>query len=113
MSKVDNISSRLRKRIVIQEAIDSTDGGGGFSTVWNEFITIWAEIKPFAGRNGGDEQFDFMQVRSESKFIITIRYVPGITTSMRILYNSQIFDIVSITNIDERNEILEIIAHIS
>ena len=41
-------------------------------------------------------------------YVFTMRYVTGITNSHRISYNSKLFNITSVINLDERNKYMVI-----
>ncbi|SHK48897.1 phage head closure protein [Paramaledivibacter caminithermalis] len=94
----------LRDRVTIQENILTPDGYGGFSEVWQDKYTVWANIKPLRGR----EYFEMKKVQSEITHKITIRFRNDINTSNRIKYKGQIFYIKSIIDIDNRHRFLEI-----
>lgn len=43
---------RLTRALVLEAAERTGDGAGGFSEVWQARGTVWAEVRPGAGREG-------------------------------------------------------------
>ncbi len=99
------LASRLKHRIDIEQPVEVADGGGGFTTSWQNFTTIWAEVKPLRGR----EVFDDDQIQDIKNFRITIRYMDNITTRMRIMFDERYFNIRAVINPDEGAESLELL----
>lgn len=67
---------------------------------------VWASAVPQTGREYTESQ----KIRNETTYNVITRYFDGISADMKILFRSRIFDIVSVLNIDSRNEQLKIIA---
>jgi len=63
-------------------------------------------VSPMSGREYEESQ----KIRAETTYKISSRYFHGITTDMRILYDSREFEIISVLDLDERHEELRIIA---
>lgn len=91
-------SNKLNHRITIQSptgnASSMTD-----SETWSTFAEVYAGVDPLQGK----AYFESNRENASVDIRIYIRYLPGITTAMRILFGSRIFEIVSIINIGERN----------
>ncbi|GMO59136.1 MAG: hypothetical protein Ta2D_04890 [Rickettsiales bacterium] len=94
--------NRLNKKVSIQEKLSVSDGSGGFNTEWNLLKLVWAEVKTIYL----DENFMANQNQNLATHIITIRYMPNINVNNRIMYKENIFNIIGITN--KENRILEI-----
>ncbi|NBE08684.1 head-tail adaptor protein [Paragemmobacter ruber] len=43
---------RLTRALVLEAAARVADGAGGFAEVWQVRGTVWAEVRPGAGRSG-------------------------------------------------------------
>lgn len=71
----------------------------------NEVKTVWASVEPTRGREYQEAQ----RIRPELTYKITTRYHKGITPDMFVKYKERYFQIISIINVRERNEMLEII----
>lgn len=67
--------------------------------------TVWASVEPTRGREYQEAQ----RIRPELTFKITIRYFNNITPDMYIKFKERTFEIVSIINVREKNEMLEIV----
>lgn len=67
--------------------------------------TVWASVEPTRGREYQEAQ----RVRSELTYKITTRFHKEVTPDMIIKWRERCFNIVSIINVRERNEMLEII----
>ncbi len=104
-----NTASSLRHRVTLQQEIRTTDGAGGYARSWQDVADLWAEISSVNLKSYGQEKFFAGKIQAEITHKIIIRYRAGITTDMRLLFGSSIFNIRSIFNRDENNEILELL----
>ncbi|MGC6407561.1 phage head closure protein [Bisgaard Taxon 45] len=95
---------KLRHRITLQKQVNTLNEYGATVTKWGKVATIWAEIKPLAGR----EYFSAQQVQSEITTQIFIRYLPGVLPTMRVKFGSRFFEIISVINANERNIYLQL-----
>ncbi len=96
----------MRHRVTIQQVSESRDAHGGVVESWSTFAVVWANIAPISGR----EYLAVKQTQAEVTHRIRMRYLYGITPKMRILYGDRIFDINSISNLQERGHEMEIMA---
>ena len=89
----------LRTRVLIQQRALGRDGFGQQVTTWSTLSEAWAAIEPMSGR-----ELELAQaVSAEVTHQVTIRYRPGITQAMRIVYNGRVFDIHSVLDADMRH----------
>lgn len=105
----DNADMRagaLRHRITIQEPKSSAGALGEKIKSWSDFVTVWAAIEPFRGR----ELLEAHQREAEITTRFIIRYKSGLNTRMRLKFGSKYYKIESIINLEERNRDLEIMA---
>ncbi len=70
-----------------------------------EVKTVWASVEPTRGREYQEAQ----RIRPELTYKITTRYHKDITPDMFIKFKDRYFQMISIINVRERNEMLEII----
>lgn len=70
-----------------------------------EVKTVWAGVEPTRGREYQEAQ----RVRPELTYKVTTRYHKEVTPDMFIKFKGRYFNIVSIINVKEKNEMLEII----
>jgi len=95
---------RLRHRVTIQSATNTSDGMGGYTEAWGNLDTVWAAIEPFKG----DERYEVQKLEADLSHKIILRYRSGILPNMRINFDSKVFEIIYIINRDERNIELEL-----
>lgn len=93
-------AGRLRFKVKIEKTTQTFGSPGVTTDVWSTFATVWADIQPATGK----EFFSSAELQSEVTHQIRIRQLDGVTTKMRIVYNSRIFKIESVLNRDERNK---------
>jgi len=85
-------AGELRHKVTIQE-------------LQRVLATVWAKIQPLRG----NERYQAQQVSSALSHKIILRYLDGVKPQMRVLYGSRVFYIVSVINVEERNEMLELL----
>ncbi|MCE3233044.1 MAG: Transfer Agent [Rickettsiaceae bacterium] len=110
MTNQPDISSRMRQTITFQSESTSSDSGGGVTLSWVDVSTVWAEIAPVTSMIFSSEKFSAGKIQGNISHIVTTRYLSGITSKMRILFGSRIFNIRSVININERSQWLKIYA---
>lgn len=67
-------------------------------------LTVWASVEPKSGR----EYIEAEKEHPELTYTITTRFIATITPDMFIEFRGRLFNIKSIRNIRENNEMLEI-----
>lgn len=103
---------KLNKRITIQEPTETSDGMGSFTTVWSDLHTLSGAIWPVSA----NELVRSMQTTMEITHRIRIRYQRWeVKPKYRIKFTDAVkgaryFNIVSITNPNEKQEWLDILA---
>ena len=70
-----------------------------------ENFSVAAFVTPTTGREYEESQ----KIRAETTYKISTRYFRNITPAMRILYNNREFEIVSVLDLNERHEELQIV----
>lgn len=84
----------LNRRLTIQQRAATPDSFGQQSTTWSDLMTVWACIKPLAGR----ELVSAQAINAETTHEVTIRYsatAATITVAMRAVYQGRILGIVA------------------
>lgn len=105
-------AGRLDKRVTIQQLVAASpdqDAGGEPDEAWTDLKTVWASVEPLKGREflaKGREFLASRQVNSEVTGQIVIRKRAGITAKMRCSYDSRIYDILSVVDPGEGDEML-------
>lgn len=106
MRKRHMASSRLKHRLSLEQEVLSSDGVGGYTKSWEVLAELWAEIRPL----GGLEAFFTGRLNAKATHKIRLRYRSGVTTAMRLVFGERVFNIRSVHNIDEKNDMLELLA---
>lgn len=99
-------AGKLRHRITIERVTEVPGGTGEPTESWTSFAQVMASVEPLTGR----ELFDSSQTQQDTPTRFRTRYVPGVKVKDRISWDSRLFDIVSVSSIDERDRELEIMA---
>jgi len=99
-------AGQRNKIITIQTKTMSTDDYGGQVETWADFTKVWAAVWPLKGR----ELFAAQAAKSETTVRFNIRWIAGLSESMRIVYNGKNYDITGLINIGERNVEYDIMA---
>jgi len=94
----------LNKRITIQYPTKVGDGMGHFTETWNDGDTIWAAIWPTSAK----EMVQSMQTDMVISHRIRIRHRSVLRPWWRIKFGHRYFNIVSILNPSEKNEMLDL-----
>lgn len=102
---------RLDKRVTVLRFTQERDAAGGFVDVWptsgwGQVCTRWARVEPVRGRT----YFEAQQARANVTHRITMRYVEGITPDMTINYGGRRLNVVSVIDVEEAHEWLEVMA---
>lgn len=98
---------KLRHRITIEEATETRDDYGAPEPTWETFAEVWASVESLSGR----EYFVARSSNSEVTHRVTIRYLSGLSPIMRIVYDSRVFEIVSILDRPGREKYLEVLCN--
>ncbi|MFT9848514.1 phage head closure protein [Aneurinibacillus sp. REN35] len=97
---------KLNKRITLQRFEKTKDSEGIVTEAWNDVATVWASAEPLRGR----EYFAAAAVNQENIVRFRIRYRPGVTSEMRVVYGGRLFDIKSVIDVNERHRELQLMA---
>ncbi len=98
-------SGRLRHVVTIEHYTESQDlNTGEVTNDWATFATVRAGVEPLKGR----EFFASQERQSEVEVRIVIRYLEGVESTMRVLFDSRYYAIKSVINKDERNREMEL-----
>jgi SPP1 family predicted phage head-tail adaptor len=96
----------LNKRARFQSLVSTPDGGGGFTTDWVDYVTVWAQLSPERAREKiqqgriADNQAGVLRVRSST----ATRLIDG---TYRVLVDGVTFNIRAHINPDQRNDMIE------
>jgi SPP1 family predicted phage head-tail adaptor len=105
-----DLTSRLRRRIIIEQLVEQSDDNGGLNIKWDQLIEVFAEVKAISDyRYSNIETPLSMQLITSSPYLFVIRYIAGLNNKMRISYDGRYFNIRRLINYEERNAIWHII----
>jgi len=96
----------LRYLIVIQEPTTDRNSYGEDVPTWSELDTVYAAVEPLSGRELFEAQHEITEVMVK----FTIRYRDDVTAVMRISFDSDIYNIKEVINVDERDRMLTLLA---
>ena len=77
-------AGNLADRIVIEQAAETRNSVGEVTLSWSTFATVWADVSALSGR----EAERYGQIVGFTGHKVTIRQLPGVKVSMRIIYES-------------------------
>lgn len=96
---------RTNKRVAFYKLVEKQNELLQNEQVLKEMKTVWASVEPTRGREYQEAQ----RIRPELTYKVTMRYHKGITPDMLLKFKDRYFQIISVINIMEKNEMLEII----
>ncbi len=88
----------LRHLVTLQTPTESQDSNGALLQNWTEYARVWARIDPY----GGGEKWADAALSSTNMFKIRMRYCPGVTARMRVVFEKRVFDIKNVEDVLER-----------
>ncbi len=94
---------RLRRRLTLEAASRTPDGGGGAAESWTAIAQVWGDIRP----KGGGEVVDADALSGHVSHEITFRYRSGVVPAMRFVSGTRRFEILAVIDIDERRRWLK------
>lgn len=97
-------AGRLRHRVTIQQCTETQNSYGEAVKEWTDYATVWASVEPAKGR----EFWESQQVNAEITGTVVMRYLAGVKSKMRVLYDGRVFEILAVINPDERNRELQL-----
>lgn len=98
----------LNKRATFISQVSVSDGAGGSTLSWQEYVTVWAQLSPERAREKiqqgriADAQAGVLRVRSSTATRM-------IDATYRVVVGSTTYNIRGIANPDQRNDMLEIL----
>lgn len=94
----------MRTRITVQTPTLTKAAGGAQVVSWSNLATVWSKWNNVHGA----EVWQSQAVQAVSPATVLIRYRADVDAACSILKGTDRYDIVSIDNIQEKNEYLEI-----
>ena len=94
----------LNKTLELQEPVQTADGMGGMSTEWKTRAIVWGAVWPVSAK----EQIQAAQNILSITHKIRVYYYQTLKSSWRIKLEDRYFNIISIINPSERNEVFDL-----
>ncbi len=91
---------KLRDRVTIQRASESRNALGETVLTWTDYTERWASVDGVSSR----EALAAGQSQVEMSHRVRLRYVNGLTQSMRIMWQGRKLEIVSLLEHGHRSE---------
>ena len=98
-------AGNLADRIVIEQATETRNSVGEVTLSWSTFETVWADVSALSGR----EAERYGQIVGFTGHKVTIRQLPGVKVSMRVIYEGTRTLEIGAINEYERGWYLELI----
>lgn len=95
------------KPIEIYSTTEAEDGQGGFTDTWSLLLSTNAVVSFQKAAESFNENEG---IKTQQKVRAVFRYFSGITEKMKLKYNGEEMTIISVVNIDEQDQWIEIIA---
>jgi SPP1 family predicted phage head-tail adaptor len=92
-------AGQMRERVTAQVATQTTNTLGEPIPTWSEFATVWASVEGVTAR----ELLLAGQQQTEISHRVRMRYLPGLTGQMRLLWRGRTLEIMSILEHDNRS----------
>jgi len=89
----------MRHRITLEAPTETQTADGSVTRTWAPFAAVWASVEPLLGR----EYFDAQREQADVSHRVCMRYLAGVTHSMRVSWGPRVFEIESVLNAGERN----------
>lgn len=94
----------MRTSVVLKKREVATDAGGFHAATWTTLATVFSKWVNVHGR----EAWDAQAAGAESAATVTIRYRNDIDTTCAVEKDGVVYEIVSVDDIQERHELLEL-----
>lgn len=98
----------LNKRATFLSQVSVSDGAGGSTVSWQEYVTVWAQLSPERAREKiqqgriADAQAGVLRVRSST----ATRLIDG---TYRVLVDGVVYNVRGAANPDQRNDMIELV----
>jgi SPP1 family predicted phage head-tail adaptor len=97
-------AGKFDQRITLQSKLVTRAANGEEVVTWDDVAQLWARVEPLRGR----EWFAAAQMQDAAEIRVTIRYRAGVTRDMRVLWNGEPLDIMSVIDVNADRTNLEL-----
>ena len=99
------LAQRLRHTVTIQQNTGTTNAFGEVEAGWVDVATVRAGVEPVSGK----EAIAAGANLAEQVTRVVMRWRPGVTPQMRILFDGRFLDVKQIINANEADRVLELL----
>lgn len=85
-------AGRLNTKITIESKTETIDSVGDPVNTWATYAEAWAEVRTQSGK----EFIRARELHSELTHVLTLRWISGVTTDMRVNNNGAYYNILSV-----------------
>lgn len=91
-------AGQLWARVTVQAPTPSQNSVGEATLSWADFATVWADVQPLGAR----ESVQYGEVLGVMTHKVLLRYLPGLTSAMRVIYDGRTLEIGQINERERR-----------
>jgi len=92
-------ATRMRHRIWVQVKQETSDGEGGYTTAWQNYREIWAEVLPITAK----QRMEYLSMDVEATHLIRCRGLIDVPETYRIMFGTREFEVLTVENLQERD----------
>lgn len=85
-------------RVVVEQPVSTQNEAGESVLAWSTYATVWANVQALSSR----ETYQYGQQVGVMTHKIMIRFLAGLTSAMRIVYDSRNLEIGQISELERR-----------
>lgn len=98
-------AGQLNRVISIQKLTQTRDAEGGMVDTWLNFApNVWARVNHLSGNERAATRQGGQKLDARTEF--TIYYIPGVTNTMRVVFDGKHYAIQHVNNFMDGNEYL-------
>jgi SPP1 family predicted phage head-tail adaptor len=105
MTKFVQNAGKYRHPITFQKQSTTKNEYGERINVWTDYATSRAGFSMISGK----ENVNSLEIMSEITHKLTIRYMPNITSDLRISYNNKYYKILSVHDYQEMHKEIQLL----
>lgn len=99
-----HLKRRFNKTFTFKALVDTPDGQGGFTRVWQDFVTVPGALQELSV----EERLARGVTTATGNYQAFVEYRSDLTPAMRIYLGTRIFEIAGLTDLGEQNLMLRI-----
>ena len=100
--------NKYRSRITLYKRAYTSNDMGGYVQTLVSIDTIWASFDNLSGK----ESLQYRQLYPTAQSKIKVRYRPDINPDFKVMYNKRYYNILSVVDIDNMQDELELIVEV-